>query len=283
MVEGVVAAFLMVFAFAAACALFDASLRWETESSNMRRAALIAEKAVGELRAWSHTVHATSPFDNGWAAQTGVRPAYAEAPGFEVEILADLPHYRQNPTTLETAPDGVYSPASHLYMPPPANPSFPGLPDDFTNPQKDPKYGGFARVRTFPQSFRRVQVIVRYADRTKEYRLVTLVGDPVAQIRPRIAFTRIAGPASLSLGQAADWSVSLRDAGGHAIDDVVYLWGVEPKSTGAVIVKPIDSNGRQARVWCDPNASPGGRTQLAVRCRYRGQEITGFSDRFTVN
>ncbi len=281
MIEGVVAAFLMVFAFAAASALFDASLRWEAQSSNMRRAALVAEKAVGELRAWSQSTHATSAFDLGWSSRTGVRPPYAEAPGFEVEILADLPRYGQNPTTGETAPPDVYSPTSHVYVLPPAPPL--GLTDDFVNPQKDPRYSTFAQARTFPKSFRRVQVIVRYADGTKEYRLTTLVGDPIAQIRPQITFNRVSGSASLSPGRAADWSATLRGSGGHQIDDVVFLWGVEPRSTGAVIIKPKDSNGRTARVWCDPHASPGGTTRLAVRCRYRGQEITEFSDPISVN
>ncbi len=278
MIEGVVAAFLMVFAFAAATALFDASLKWEAQGSNMRRAALVAEKALGELRA--ATESATGNFESTISPLTGIRPPYPEAPGFEVEIIADQPTYGQNPTTTHTADPGLYSPASHMWMPPndppavprPSSP-LPPLPQDFENPQKDRQYATFARVRTFPRSFRRVQVIVRY-DGDKEYRLVSLVGDPVRQIRPRITFALINGPVSLGPGDAADYRVTLTDNGGTVVDDIVCLWGVDLLGTGALIIKPIDSNGRTARVWRDPNATTG-TTHLTVRCRYRGQEVTG--------
>lgn len=288
MIEGVVAAFLMVFAFAAATALFDASLKWETQGSNTRRAALVAEKALGELRAWSLTTHSNSNFDAGWSSRTGVRPEYPEAPGFQVEVIADQPVHGQNPTTGHTPPPGVYSPASHLWMPPndpvadprPSDP-LPPLPVDFENPQRDKQYGTFARVRSFPKSFRRVQIVVRWDVPQKEYRLVSLVGDPITPITKQVTFNRTAGPSSLSAGQAADYSVSLRDAGGHVIEDVVCVWGVDPLGTGALVVKPIDSNGRTARVWRDDNAQSGS-TRLMVRLRYRGEEFTGYSNPISV-
>lgn len=286
MIEGVVAAFLMVFAFAAATALFDASLKWEAQGSNARMASLVAERALGELRAWSLKAHSTTPFDSGWAAVTGNRGSYPETPGFEVQIIADQPTYEENPTTRQTAPPGIYSPASHLWMPldvPPAVPRpadpLPPIPQDFENPQKDPKYLTFARVRTFPKSFRRVQVIVRYAGGTKDYRLVSLVGDPIVEIRPQVTFT---GPSSLGPGSAGDYTAVVRDVGGQVIEDVVCLWGVDPLGTGALIIKPIDSNGRRARVWRDPSAQSGS-TKLAVRLRYRGVEFTEFSNPISVN
>ncbi len=282
LVEAVVAAFLMLFAFAAASSLFDASLRWEASSANLRRAALLAEREIGRIRAWSLEAHQNSSFNGGWGAVTGIRPTDPESPGFEVEVLADLPHYGRNATTGEVAPPGVYSPTSHFWAPL-LFPTEPPLPATFLNPQKDERYQTYARVRSFPGSFRRVQVIVRYGEAgEKEYRAVTLVGDPIAPINPVLRFQRVSGPSSLGPGAAADYSVSLTDgAGGHAIEDIVALWSADPRGTGALVIKPLDANGRKARVFRDTHATAG-QTRLAVRVRYRGQEVSGFSDPITV-
>lgn len=282
LVEAVVAAFLMLFAFAAASSLFDASLRWEASGANVRRAALLAEREIGKLRAWSLEAHSSTPFDAGWGSVTGIRPADPEAPGFEIEVLADLPRYGRNPTTGEVAPPGVYSPTSHFWAPLLFDPA-PALPASFPNPQKDETYQTYARVRSFESSFRRVQVIVRYGQGgEKEFRAVTLVGDPIVPITPVLRFQRVSGPSSLGAGAAADYSVSLTDgAGGHTVEDMVALWSADPKGTGAVRILPLDANGRRARVFRDPNATPG-ETRLAVRVRYRGQEVSGFSDPINV-
>ena len=288
-VEAVVAAFLMVFAFAASTSLFHAALQWESQGGNVRKAALVAEKKIGEIRAWSEDHHATHSFDDGWVAPiTGVQTDYPEAPGFAIEVIADQPTYEANPVTTETPPDGMYGPTSHFYVPPPfgVNPTYlpPALPADFENAQKSPFYGTFSRVRTFNASFRRVQVIVRYGnDQSREFRAVTLVGDPITRSTggaPVITIARLAGPANISQGNPADYGVTVEVAG-HVIDDVVCLWGVHPLSTGAVFVKPKDSNGREVRV-SRPTFGNAGSTRLAVRLRYRGREYTTFSDPINV-
>lgn len=264
----------MIFAFAASSALFHAALQWESQGSNVRRAALVAEKKIGEIRAWSETYHASHPFDQGWDTIDGAQAEYPEAPGFAIEVIADLPSYDTNPTTGVTPPNGLYGPTSHFYAPVPA---IPALPDDFANPQKNPIYSTFSRVRTFDESMRRVQVVVRYGlANSKVFRSVTLVGDPLVDEAPTISISRTGGPANLSVGNPADYSVSVQ-VGGHEVPDVVCLWGVDPDSTGAVFVKPKDSNGREARIFRPTFGNPG-VTRLVVRLRYRGQEYSQPSD-----
>ena len=286
-VEAVVAAFLMVFAFAASTSLFHAALQWESQGGNVRMAAMVAQRKVGEIRNWSESFHATNKFADGWNTIDGIQTPYPDAPDFEIEVLQDLPVYRINSpvTPIPPTPDpGMYSPTSHFFVQPPpvANP-LPTPPKDFVNPQKNPFYATFSRVRTFPESYRRVQVVVRYgANNSREYRAVTLVGGPITRptSAPAITITRTAGNATLALDDPADYEVSFQ-VNGHAVEDVVFLWGVDPTSTGAVAVKPKDSNGRSARAFRPLFGNPG-QTKLAVRCRYRGKEYYQLSDTINV-
>lgn len=278
-VEAVIAAFLMVFAFAASTSLFHAALQWESESGNVRLASLVAEKKLGEIRAWSKVHHASNPFDEGWTAPiTGPQAPYPEAPGFVITVIADQPSYLPNPHTTFTPPPGLYSPTSHFFSPPPA---VPALPADFENGQKNPLYETFSRVRTFNQSSRRVQIEVRYGNgESRLFRLVSLVTDPLPAGNPTITIERVSGPSTLSVGNPADYRVTVR-VGGNRIDDVVCLWGVDPRSTGAVVLKPKDSNGRECRVRRPSYGNPG-QTRLAVRLRYRGREYTQMSSSINV-
>ena len=276
------AAFLMLFAFAAASTLFNSALQWESQTSNLRRAALVAQKKVGEIRAWSKDYHATHAFSDGWVPPiTGPQTDYPEAPGLTMEVIANQPHYDTIPSTGETPLDGMYSPTSHFWTNPPASAALPG---DFENPQKNPDYATFSRVRTFDASFRRVQVIVRYGNGgAREFRAVTLVGDPItpaAASEPVITITRSDGPANVGPGDAADYQVSVQ-VGGYEMEDVVCLWGLDPESTGSLIVKPLDSNGRGARIIRPTWANPG-TSRLAVRLRYRGRQYSELSDSINV-
>lgn len=279
-IEAVVAAFLMVFAFAASSSLFHAALQWESQSGNVRQAALVAERKIGEIRVWSEDHHAGAPFDDGWAPPiTGPQTDYVDAPGFNMTVIADQPSY-QSPAGIPNPPPGLYSPTSHFWFPPPV---IPALPNDFENAQKNQQYATFARVRTFNSSVRRVQVDVRYGSNgSRLYRAVTLVGDPITPSvgDPTITFTRLAGPANLSSGEAADYGVTVT-VSGHEVDDIVCLWGLTPESTGTLLVKPMDSNGRTARVirptWGNPGSS-----KLAVRLRYRGRQWADSSTAINV-
>lgn len=290
MVEGVIAAFLMVFAFAAASSLFDASLRWEAVGANKRRAALVAERALGEIRAQLQA--GSGSFESRWASIPATM-SFEEAPGFDVTIDVALPTYKVHSKAefnkgggSESIPPGLYSPTSHLWVPDDfgsANPPLPSLPNDFDDPQKDDVYKTYARVRTFPESARRVQVTVVYGDGTDRttFRLVSLVADEPPRGTPQAEFRLMSGPSSLGVGAAADYSVTIRVAG-EQVDDVVCLWGTEAIGTGAINIKPHDTNGRAARIWRDPNATAG-TTRLYVRGRYRGVEFLQYSAPIQVN
>lgn len=283
-VEAVVAAFLMIFAFAASTALFHGALQWEAQGSNVRRASMVAEKKVGEIRAWSETYHRTRSFDQGWTAPiTGPQADYLEAPGFQITVKASLPEYRRILHTNETPPDGMYSPTSHFYDQAAFQP-VPAFPADFPdNRQVNPTYGTFSYVRGFNSSFRQVEVTVKYSNSNREFRLVTLVGDPLPRANPAVSFTRVSGSGSLSGGQKADYRVNITGPGGRVLDDIVCIWGVDlARTTGAVRVQPKDANAREVRVFHDVGSSPG-VVYLSVRFRYRGRQYTTYSDPFDVS
>lgn len=200
-------------------------------------------------------------------------------PRFEVSIIDDQPTYQENPTTEQTAPPGVYSPASHLWMPPnlpvpvprPADP-LPPLPQDFENPQRS-RHLTFARVRTFPKSFRRVQVIVNYGGGTKVYRLVSWVirslrfnlrsPSRVLISRPGRGGRLYRGCSGTRVGRSLRTSVC-----GESI-----RWEREPSlSSQSTATDAGHGSG-------DPNAQSG-TTRLAVRLRYRGLNLRGFPTQF---
>lgn len=290
-VEAIVASFLMIFAFAAATQLFTAALQWEGQGTNVRRAALVAQKKMDELRAWSENFHLTAPFNEGWAAQNGTHPGYPEAPGFAIEVIAEPAAYvTVNPNRpagpANPPPAGFYSPTSHFYTTPPAPPA---------NPQKHDLWWTYPYARTMHDSMVRVEVTVGYGRQTsagppptysREFKLMSVIADPVSPLRPTPGGrfpqdpVSITGPGTLAtVGTTGVYTVEVRLPNGRAVPDVTALWTVD--SSGATVdILPTDSSGRSVTVTrtdLTPNGF-GGTTRLAAKVRYRGKEIVGYSD-----
>lgn len=274
--ESIVAAFLMLFAFAASAALFDAALRWESSGANLRRAAMIADKRMEELRQWVKGAGSstTFPTDAEWAAQAASITSYDEAPGFEIEVTATLPKYAQLLNTTITPPDGFHSPCSSLYTPAPGtaggvpNPS-PNVPFLDDHPQFNHRYKSYPYSRSVHDSYRLVEVVVKYGagPNPQEYRLISIIGDPLP-----------AGPATVNVtaitGGQYQAAVS---AGGRVVPDMVIDWG-----------NPIDpGNGNQIGAYTRPTTATGTITEveampgnvgtyiLGARVRYKGQSASG--------
>lgn len=274
------ASFLMLFAFAAAGQLFDASLRWESDATNRRRAAMVAERKMGDLRAWAEDYFSTHSFDDGggWPSQVGGPFSYPDAPGFEITVAASPAEYLTASPIKPNPPPGFYSPASHFYWLPPALPA---------NQQRDNLWLTYPYSRDLSDSMRRVQVTVNYgANNNREFQLVTVISDPIARPRntPNVPFPQepvvITGPGNIGNANPVEYSAELVLPNGQPITDVTFLWWVEPTSTGAVSLLPLDTQATRVRIRRDTLLTPLGADAnliLGAKCVYRGQEIVGYT------
>ena len=152
--EAVVASFLMLFAFAAAAALFDAALRWESDSGNYRKAGLVAERKMEELRAQASDIGAGGTFAGRIDGLIGgPHPDYLDAPGFTITVTSLPNRHLTIPANGLTPSDGVHSPCSTFFT----APGPPGAPHPFDpngDHQRNRTYATYPFSRPMPQSYR---------------------------------------------------------------------------------------------------------------------------------
>ncbi len=270
----------MLFAFAAAGQLFDASLRWESDATNRRRAAMVAERKMGDLRAWAEDYFSTHSFDDGggWSSQVGGPFSYPDAPGFEIMVAASPAQYLTPNPIKPNPPPGFYSPSSHFHWVAPALPA---------NQQRHPLWLTYPYSRDVSESMRRVEITVNYGNNnSRQYQLVTVISDPISRPRPTPSVqypqepVRILGPGNISVGNPAEYQAELILPNGQPITDVTFLWWIEPVSTGAVTLLPMDPQANQVRITRDGLLTPAGSNAtviLGAKCVYRGQEIVGYT------
>lgn len=271
----------MIFAFAASTSLFHASLRWESEGANLRRAALVAERALEELRATSAAVPSGSSFADVLAPLLGDRPEFPESPGFAINLtLLDNVH-RLVPTSGVIPDPGVHSPCSTFFTNPPTLATNP--PNG--NPQRNNRYGTYVYTRAMSSSLALVQVTVTYGNGGKNFRLISLVGDPITpmdnSLNDNVVVTRVSGSSTLNdFTSTSEYTAQVVTASGSRPRDVTILWGIAPDSTGSLVILPLDSTGRSCRV-SRRSVTPVGanaRARLVAKVRYGGQETGGFSE-----
>ena len=118
-VEAIVACFLFVFSFAASAALFEASLRWEGQSSNYRQAGFLAERKMEEIRASVSQIPSGLSFSQHLdSILSGPHPPYDGFSEFEFEVeLLDNEHKVVESSGFKPD-DGVHSPCSAFYTRP---------------------------------------------------------------------------------------------------------------------------------------------------------------------
>lgn len=280
-VEAIVAAFLMLFAFAAACSLFDASLRWEAESGNLRRANMVAEKKMEELRALTQSVPSGRSFSQVLQDLVGPQAEYEEAPGFSI-MVSILPNSHDIVPTSGLKPtDGVHSPCSSMYTEQPTSGENP--PDD--NPQLNNLYRTYPYTRHLQDSLKLVEVSVSYGSNSQPVRLVSLLGDPVAPLSSspsaeHVKVTKVSGPDDLNGSDTAIYTAQVVTAGGSHPKDVTVLWSLSLQSTGSLTFLPLDSSARQVKVERRTTLTPAGsdaKVRLQALVRYGGREVTGLS------
>lgn len=287
-VEAVIASFLMVFAFAAAATLFDGALRWESQGTNLRRAALLAERKMEQIRADCGNIPNGSDFPtHADSVIAGPHPDYADAPGFAFTV-ATLPNvHRMIPANNLTPTDGMHSPCSLFYT---------ELPTVFVNDALGFPLGDFQKMKayeTFPYSrpmndtYRMVEVNVTYGG-ARTFRLVSLIGDPILPPQPvapnlnaTVTVVRVSGPQNLSAGSPdAEYEIRVRtDPAGSNVNvlDCSAVWNTTPDSTGNVTIFALDSKGTRVRVSRGPFALTPSEVRLAAKVRYGGVEAVGIS------
>lgn len=276
--ESVVASFLMLFAFVAASALFDAALRWESSGSNLRQAALLADRRMEELRRWVASTPSgasTFPDDAAWATEAARIPFYPEMPGHLITVTATSMDYAPLINTGVQPPSGFHSPCSSLYTDAPGtggvtnpNTAVPFLVD---NPQFNNVYETYSYSRDLSNSYKLVEVLVEFGN-AQEYRLVSVIGDPM-----------LPGPATVNIGGAStipgDCSRQVQ-IGGRTVPDVSTLWftntDIGSGNQIGAFKRPLDSVGNDVSI--QPFAGASGNHALKASVRYKGVVYEGTRD-----
>lgn len=289
------ACFLMVFAFAASAVLCDASLRWEARSSTIRRAALVAERKMEEIRARASTIPVGVSFAQHLdGILTGPHPEYADAPGYRFNVRSVRNRHKRVKTSGFTPTDGVHSPCSNFYTEP-ANPGSTnrmnppyGVQDPGGDFQKNATYSSYPYSRYMSETYRLVQVTVRFgsgADQKVE--LVSLIGDPIAppeypagdNLNRTLRVVRESGPAGLSgPSSAAVYRIEVVTASGSKVDDVSAIWSIHPLSSGSADIFPLDAKGSRVRVTRNGFSQNGTSFRLFPQIRYGGREARATSE-----
>ena len=293
MVEAVVASFLMVFAFAAAASIFDASLRWESSSSNIRKAGLLAERKLGEIRARASKV----PSGTTFAAHldgivTDAHPEYPDSPGFAFEVTVLDNTHEVVPTSGLTPDNGIHSPCSTFFTRPDNLTSVgraapPYAVDPGGDFQRNSTYETFPYSRAMPNSYRLLQVTVSYGGgEEQKVRLLSLLGDPILPPRKPVdnlnvtlTVQRLSGAVNLSgPGDFAEYGIVVTTDNGSIVDDVSALWSIHPLSSGIVDIFPLDATDTRVRI-SRTNLSRNGTTlRLFPQVRYESIEARATSD-----
>lgn len=287
------ACFLMVFAFAASASMCDASVGWEARSTTVRQAAVLAERKMEEIRAKAASVPSGSTFaqhlDTILAA---AHPPYDDSPSYTFKVRALANEHKKVKSSGFTPPDGVHSPCSSFYT----KPTHPGSTDR-TNPpygaqdpggdfQKNATYSTYPYSRSMPESYRLVQVTVRFGTRAdQKVDLVALIGDPIAppeeptggNLNKTVKVVKESGPSNLVGSGAAVYRIEVVTASGAKVDDVSAVWNIHPLSSGSADIFPLDSRGTRVRVTRNGFSVSGTSFRLFPQIRYDGKEARATS------
>ncbi len=239
---------------------------------------MLADKVMEELRARSAVVPSGQTFDTVLAGLAGPQPADADAPGFSIDVSLLPNTHRPVVSSGLTPTNGVHSPCSSFFT------QVPTVTDNEPdgNPQLNNEYNTYPYSRHLSRSLQLVQVTIRWGA-SQEYRMVSLLGDPVTPFAPArtVEVTRVAGPNSLNdFTTSAEFTAQVVTSSGSRPQDITVLWGLSLDSGGSLVFLPLDSSGRRVRVTRRALTALGTGTQARVQAlvRYGGQEAVGFSD-----
>ncbi|MCA9775367.1 MAG: hypothetical protein KC800_01565 [Candidatus Eremiobacteraeota bacterium] len=295
LVEAIVASFLMVFAFLASASLYDGSLKWETRSSNLCRATLLAERKMEELRARTSVIPSGSTFALvADAAIDGSHPPYPDSPGFTFEVET-LPNEHKKVQTSGFIPkNGVISPGSN-FSTEPLNPGSQGHGNPPYGPldpdgdfQKNATYSTYPYSRRMPNTYRLVQVTVRFGDRSLQMvRLISLLSDPILpparptgdNLNNTLKVVKESGPTNLTADDSsAIYRIEVTTSSGATVEDVSAIWSIHPLSSGTADIFTLDASGTRVRLTRNDLSLDGTKLRLYPRIRYEGIEARAESE-----
>lgn len=282
LVEAIIASFLMLFAFAVAASLFDASLSWEAGSSNARRAIFVAQKKMEELRASSAKISSGSSFLSTLNSLMVTNVEYSEAPGFKITTTILKNSHKPVHSSGNLPTDGLHSPCTSFFTTIPTVAK--NLPDG--NPQYNNTYATYPYSRHLNESAALVQVTVAYGA-NEHVALISLLTDPIALTpippkKAKIVITRTSGSAMLANGTDVSlYSAQLITAGGATVANPTILWTVALGSSGSLRLLPKDSSGSAVEVRRRIDVTPpgaGANAKIQALIRFGGWELTGLSE-----
>jgi len=295
-VEAVIASFLMVFAFLASASLYEAALRWESQGSNMRRAALVAEQKIEQLRAAASQVPGGTTFADH--LDSLIAGPHAPIEGYPITVTSLPNHHETVATSGYTPPDGFYSPCSTLYTQPdnPGSTSRVNPPYNFdsgtaTDPaprgagdfQKNNLYETYPYSRDMSRSYRLVKVEVDYGARNGQpLELISVIGDPILPLEnttPNLNVSMTVNPGgTVNIGSGfQDFTFTLVTDNGSIVEDASCIWNIHPLSGGTAELFVRDAKGSEVRVSRSPLSRPGTDLRLFPKVRYRGVDVRATS------
>lgn len=256
---------------------------------------MVAERKMEEIRARAFTVPAGTTFAQHLdAILEGPHPQYPDAPGYDFEVRVVRNRHKPVKTSGFTPSDGVHSPCSNFFT----QPLNPGSIDRTTPPygaqdpegdfQKNATYSSYPYSRHMPQTYRLVQVTVRFGSSTdQKVDLLSLIGDPISppeyptgdNLNRTLRVVRESGPADLSgTNAAAVYRVEVVTATGSKVDDVSVIWSIHPLSSGSVDIFALDAKGARVRVTRNGFSQSGTSFRLFPQVRYEGKEARATSE-----
>jgi Tfp pilus assembly protein PilV len=124
----------------------------------------------------------------------------------------------------------------------------------------------------------RTEVTVSWNEGRDTYSLVTLIEEPTTEL-DRV---RITGPGGTLAARATqEYQAIGEDANGNVIEDLTFLWWVEPMSgTGTVTANHAEGKGilvNEAQIADGTTVVAPGSMRLKVVSKYRGKEVAGNS------
>lgn len=280
------ASFLMVLAFLIAVKLYGASLQWEASTGKIRQASTLAERKMEEIRARSLSVPGGSTF----AAHLdgiigGSHLPYSDAPNFRFDVRSIDNIHKEVESSGFTPPDGVHSPASTFYTKPDGS-SPPYSSDPQGDYQWNATYESYPYSRQMAQSYRLVQVDVRWNSVPKDYlRLISLIGDPILpprdttpNLNQTLRVVKESGPANLTgTGASAIYRIEVYADNNSQVEDVSAIWSLHPLHNGTADLFTLNSSGTRVRVSRSSLSKNGTSLRLYPQIRYHGKEARATS------
>ncbi len=281
--EAVMASFLMVLAFLVAVKLYGASLQWEASTGKIRQASMLAERKMEEIRARSLTIPGGSTFSAHLDGIIGgSHLPYSDAPIFRFEVTPVDNIHKEVESSGFIPPDGIHSPGSTFYTRPDGS-ATPYSSDPQGDYQWNATYESYPYSRRMPQSYRLVQVDVRWNSDPKDYvRLISLIGDPILpprdttpnpNLNQTLSVVKESGPNNLTgTGASAIYRIEVYANNNSQVQDVSAVWSLHPLNDGTADLFTLDSSGTRVRVSRSSSSKNGTSLRLYPQIRYHGKE-----------